>query len=566
MSTRPSLLLLLALVVTCHAKIDVKVTPNCVERKDPQTCAKMTITLTFLYPSESEPWTSDTLLLDFEKRFGDETCNFYISVKHEPVSFLSICTNDHGVNKFEGAFFHCSFNVNFNDETSQHEFGYYGMEYSGYRSISADESGSFCRIIDESLFPDDKEDQVPHVRRQQPSLSKDAVIEIAFAADYLFLEHYGSPAKVEKVIFQIINGMRAMYQQLDVGIEAVDVFIFDEKLTSDLIKAVNDFSDLKWKYLKIKSDRYIRSAGYSFGVRDQYRDNFTDRGVGRGGGKRARISGFPDAVITFTTRPFDNIEDLNDTTLGFAPVGFLCSKKSQAFILMPKWYADPKSNSGLLANQVLTVVHELGHLLGLDHLEACGCADELKGKCIMYYTNGHQSGDWSSCSKAQVRSVLQNPYLTPNKSKECLFTKDAYSRNAPLYVPVGSPVVKTKPPKTTKTTAISNEQRPLHVPFCPPFEQDTDDISRRRTTISPGTARISRKTLVIIVICVLAAVIVVAVLCKLRNRSGPPVSISSRRLYQESQNRQPKRSVSRQSSRDSQKSRRAASPERQGQT
>ena len=540
MSTLPYLLLLLTLAVTSHAQWAIKVTPNCFERKNPQTCAKMTVTITFLHPLKSEPWTSDTLLLDFQRRIGDESCNFYISVKDEPVSFLSECTNDHGVNKYDGAFFRCGFNVNYNDKTLQHEYGSYGLNGDTHRSISAEESESFCRTIDPSLLPDDEEDQVPHVKRQQTTLNKDAVIEIAFAADNTFLEHYESPAKAEKVIYQIKNGMRAMFQQLDIGIEAVDVFIFDEKLTSDLIRAANKNAELEAlnKSESKPADRFDRSFHYWRGIKEQYSGNFIDRGAeGAGRKERARLSGAPDAVITFTTRPFDSFQDDHDVTLGFAPAGHLCKKKGHAFILMPKWYDDPDSNSVLLANLVVTVSHELGHLLDLDHQDNCstGCVDDQKCSCIMHSISSRNSGNWSKCSTTQIRGVLQNPYLSPTRSKECLYTKDAYSRNVPLYVPVGSPDTKIKRP--TRTVASSREQSPLYVPLCPSVGKTITETS---VTIDARTPDISNMAWIIIAVCVLVAVIVIAVAYMLCKKKGPLVSRSSPMLHHKSHEKTPK--------------------------
>ena len=561
MPTLWSLLVLLTLDVSCHATDVIEVTPNCVAWTESKRCAKMTVTLSYLSPPITNPWNSGILIFDFAKNIGDELCYFYISVKDEPVSFLSMCTNDDGVNKFDAVFLVPDLNVyvNYNDTTSQHEYGSSGRVNSAYRSLSDDESGSFCSIIDPSILGDVQEDQLPHVKRQLPSLSKDAVIEIAFSADHLFLQHYGSPEKVEKVIYQIKNGMRAMYQPLGIGIEVVDVYIFNAKMTFDLIRAANYNAERKAKNESTTANRKARSHQYWALITLDYRNNIA--GVE---GKRVRLTRFPDAVVTFTSRPFDSIKDDTDVLLGFSPTGLLC-KNHSAFILMPPWYKHPIYKSGLLADLVHTVTHELGHLLGLDHQKNCstGCVDQQMGSCIMHPKADFASGHWSECSKTQIRGVLQNPNLIPGKSKQCLFTKDAYNLNASFYVPIESPVVTSKLTTIRTTTAVASSSEHGGT-----SETPVTSPRGHRTRISAETPGISGKTWIIIAVWVVA-VTAITVLFELCKRSGPLVTISSRRLRHKSSERtskniRPSQSVSRPSSHDSQKSRRVESPDLTG--
>ena len=542
----------------------------------------MTVTLTAMDPRIQYSWTSNLMLRDSMKMFADESCTFYINARQDPLAFLSMCRNSAGVTMFEAVFFVKGTQryVTYNEQTMLHEGA--DVFVSNQRSLSADKLRSFCKLRQVSDDMKEQVNKLPNAKRGALPMSEQAVVEIAFSADYLFLQHYGSPAKAEKVIYQVKNGLSAMYQQLGIRISVVDVYIFDEELTSALISAAND------------SDTYQNVLIHYYMNRVFYADPTTR--------VLPRISGIPDAVVTFTARPFHGVrtdKDGESSLLGLAIPNALCQPFSHALIMLPMGYEDPASHYQILSTMATTAAHEIGHLLGLDHHNntLCGeaCYKSEEGDCFMTSVVRHYSGKWSECSQSHIRDVKQNPQ---NFQKVCMYTWNSQLSypSTPVYAPK-APHVRVTPsddpavtlvtsstttaatvterrPTTRPTTRATTSQTvpvttkatdaPTTVPATPQetlatqVETSTTSKSSTGTTISVAEENSSgTKTWIIIAVCVLVAVTVAACIIGFIawKRSGRPVSKSSRSSDHKALVKSPARTTSRPVRKSSGKSR-----------
>ena len=414
-------LVILLLLASGDAQITtVNVEHNCITEPE---CSQMKL----VYSNEQGRWESNALELQFSRVFGDESCMFYINKKHEPITFLSTCETTAGFLKYEGVIINPGVHIHimYNEQDKRHEL--LQNENPGdpdQRSLSDSlpAAESFCEIVP---FDPSSDLVLTIQNRAFVPTSDSAVLEIAFSVDQLFVKHFGSYDRAEKMMYQIKNGMSAMYQELDIHIRVVDMYVFDQPLTSSLLSGIEETKS----YLKRIREHYMEHI-------------YPETAAGR--------TGVPDVVMTFTARPFEA-----GHLLGVGLEDSLCTDQAHAVILMPAEYQEPERKVQLLMLMATTASHELGHILGVLHQDNCSSCHTPEGQCFMTSVVTHYTGLWSDCTKAHISKITQHP---SDYQKACMFVNDAEVTAAVLSTQ-RPPVTRKRQTTTTSITAVSRGEK-----------------------------------------------------------------------------------------------------------
>lgn len=255
--------------------------------------------------------------------------------------------------------------------------------------------------------------EYPQNDRSLQEETQEAVIELFVAGDDFLLKKFsGDKIRTEKYVFQVANGASALLQQLDLDVEIVGFGLIPEEDSNKwLDDAIEDAAEEcrrtkqkcggKREPLVTELTEYSKNAIWKIRrVSDFQSVNFT-----------------PDASLIIS-----GLGQLGSALAGAALTGSMCGYQATAIVYpFGASRPDDEQENRRLLKGVKSSAHELGHVLGLDHVGMRECPDCSSGYdlCMMYAIRTHSSylDRWSSCSKAKARQLLKQ-----HKSR-CLFRR-----------------------------------------------------------------------------------------------------------------------------------------------
>ena len=240
-----------------------------------------------------------------------------------------------------------------------------------------------------------------------------ATIELAVVVDSVFMAKFNDDeSRVTRMVEQIVNAADAIFAQVDIKVELVDLRFLSASETKSLL-TVYDYSQYLRKIAKFVNDNLVSNPFSTTGQQQQQSKN--------------KMLGFPDAVMTLIGRSLAT--DPKAMTLrGKAMTGGACSPYAHAIVLLSKdedRRAWNDSRSALLSRYAKTAAHELAHLVGILHLDdyrlkECGCSVTGKDFCLMKVKNPFFNGRFSNCSVQNLSRRIKS-----NRA-ECLYRKNVF--------------------------------------------------------------------------------------------------------------------------------------------
>lgn len=383
------------LVLTTGEKTQATVEQTCLA----SDCQRINVT----FKDGERTWKSPVLRLVMRKTFGPESCMFYVNEKKDQrIAFYSMC-EEGTVKRYEGLFFVESGKqlILTLDESkggtrelreivppSQRPlpwpFSWFPWLWRSLRP-EIDHTSSFCQTVTKFSQTNASRGQIV-TNRGIDSGTEDAIVEIALSGDHQFVKKYGNKDRAERHMFQVMTGVTAIFQLLDIGIKIVDSRIFDENATNSIVAAAKDYASM----LNSLKDYYSKNV-------------FQKENEGK----------VPDVVVTFTGRPY-----YDEVTEGIAYVGNLCDRFAHALILWPTKSPDVP----LMAYHAPVAAHEVAHVVGVNHQDNCTTdgrrCDDGDGRCFMAANVGFSKGNWSSCTFRDIERLKQFA------NKTCLYRFD----------------------------------------------------------------------------------------------------------------------------------------------